>query len=51
MGEGSRSPHFLPGNHLAQRAGPVRGGGSRSPHFYPCHHLAERAGPVHGGRE
>ena len=34
MGKGSKSPHFYPCHHLAQRAGQVHGGGgSRSPHF------------------
>ena len=27
LGEGSRSPHFLPGHYLAQRAWPVHCGG------------------------
>ena len=35
MGEGSRSPHFLPGNHLAQRAGPVYGGKEQATTIVP----------------
>ena len=29
LGEGSRSPHFLPGRHLAQRSWPVHCGGEK----------------------
>ena len=51
MGGGIRSPHFLPGNHLAQRAGPVHGGREQVTKILPLSPISTEDWASSWGRE